>query len=56
MREKSNLYPESVQDIVEKESLEEHRSVQVNLKRETDLFSLWSNGRHSVAGPLRGRT
>ena len=24
------------------------------LERETDLNSLWSNGRHSVAGPSRG--
>jgi len=40
VREKSNLYPESVQGFVGKESLEEHRSMQVNLERETDLFSL----------------
>ena len=26
-----------------------------NLERETDLNSLRSNGRHSVAAPLRGR-
>ena len=33
-----------------------HEYWRKNLERETDLFSLWSNGRHSVAGPLRGRT